>query len=297
MKVNKDLIRQARQANLADYLLKRGEPLKRDGHKRFRHKEHDSLVFTENAFYWNATGQKGNAIDFLMLFYGMDFKTAVQELTGQHLETQDLETKKELALVLKTKQVPVSDNFALPNRSKDMRRVFAYLIKTRLIDKSIVQFLAKEKLLLQDTRGNAIFPWLNEKGEIVGAELHGTLTEKRFKGIVNGSAYGYGYNIAIGSPRVLYAFESAIDLLSFWSLNKGLKAALLVSMAGLKIKVLESFLERSERLTDVFLCVDNDEAGKAFVKDVQAKINAKALFPPTCKDWNEYLQIKKAMGQ
>lgn len=83
----------------------------------------------------------------------------------------------------------------------------------------------------------------------------------------------------------------------FWSLNKGLKAALLVSMAGLKIKVLESFLESSERLTDVFLCVDNDEAGKAFVKDVQAKINAKALFPPTCKDWNEYLQIKKAMGQ
>ncbi|MED4885475.1 DUF3991 and toprim domain-containing protein [Bacillus smithii] len=293
MKVNKDLIRQARQANLADYLLKRGEPLKRDGHKRFRHKEHDSLVFTENAFYWNATGQKGNAIDFLMLFYGMDFKTAVQELTGQHLETQDLETKKELALAPKTKQVPVSDNFVLTDLNKDMRRTFAYLIKTRLIDTSIVHFLAKEKLLFQDTRGNAVFPWLNEKRQIVGAELHGTLTEKRFKSIVNGSKHGYGYNIVIGSPRALYAFESAIDLLSFWSLNKGIKDALLVSMGGLKMEVLEGFLKRHTSLSETFLCVDNDKAGQAFIKAVQAKITAKTAFPPKGKDWNEYLKIQK----
>lgn len=284
MKINKDLIRQARQANLADYLLKRGEPLKRDGHKRFRHKEHDSLVFTENAFYWNATGQKGNAIDFLMLFYGMDFKTALAELTNTNLSI-----KKELAPVPQPKQVPVSDNFVLPNLNKNMRRVFAYLIKTRFIDSSIVQFLTKEKLLFQDERGNAVFPWVSEKQQIVGAELNGTLTDKRFKGIVKGSAYGYGYNITIGSPKALYAFESAIDLLSFWSLNKGLKDALLVSMGGLKIEVLEGFLKRSESPLNVFLCVDNDKAGKTFMKAVQTQINAQNLLPPKGKDWNEYL--------
>lgn len=282
--INRELIRKARQTNLAEYLLNRGEPLKKDSRGRYKHAEHDSLVFTQNAFYWNSRGEKGNAIDFLMLFYGMDFKTALAELTHT-----DLSIKKEFAPVPQPKQIPVSHDFVLPTLNKDMRRTFAYLIKTRLIDKSIVQFLAKEKILFQDQRGNAVFPWINEKGEIVGAEIQGTLDQIRFKGIEKGSAYGYGYNIHIGSPKALYAFESAIDLLSFWSLNKGLKDALLVSMGGLKIEVLEGFLKRSESPLNVFLCVDNDKAGKTFIKAVQTQINAQNLLPPKGKDWNEYL--------
>lgn len=285
--INRELIRQARQTNLAEYLLGRGEPLKREHSGRYRHKEHSSLMITENAFYWNSRGEKGNAIDFLMLYYGMDFKTALAELTKT-----DLSIKKELAPVAKLEQVPVSSNFSLPELNKDMRRTFAYLIKTRLIDSSIVQFLAKEKLLTQDQRGNAVFPWVNEKGEIVGAELQGTLDKVRYKGISPGSAYGYAYNVCIGSPKRLCIFESAIDLLSFWSVYKDIQDVLLVSMAGLKEEVIEGFLKRSTSPLETFLCVDDDEAGKTFIKAVQAKINAQELLSPKGKDWNEYLKIK-----
>jgi len=54
----------ARQADLAAYLIARGEPLKPSG-TRYKHAEHDSLVFTGNAYYWNAHKEHGNAIDFL----------------------------------------------------------------------------------------------------------------------------------------------------------------------------------------------------------------------------------------
>lgn len=298
--INNDLIRQARQTNLAEYLLRRGEPLKKDGRGRYKHAEYDSLVFTQNAFYWNSQGDlHGNAIDFLMMFYKMDFKTALNELTGSNLSI-----KKELAPATKLKQVPVSTNisstFSLPQLADNMRRTFAYLIKTRKIDSEIVQHLTKNKKLFQDQRGNIVFPWLNEKQEIVGAELNGTLTDKRFKGIVTDSQYGYGFSVKFSLFQMhnnIYFFESAIDLLSFWTLHKGeTRGMMLVSMAGLKKEVIEGYLRRSERPLNVHLCVDTDDAGKAFAEAVQAQIKAEYIPVPKGKDWNEYLQIQKNQG-
>ena len=282
MKINLELIRQARQANLAEYLIHKGEPLKKDGYGRYRHAEHKSLVFTANAFYWNARGEHGNAIDYLVRYCGMDFKTAVSELTNQSLN----ETKKELACAPNTLQVPRSmANFSMPDMSKDMRRVFAYLIKTRYIASWIVQKLAKDKLLFQDERGNAVFPWYDEHSNIVGAELHGTLTQKRFKGILAGSRYGYGFNITIGHPVALYAFESAVDLLSYWTLYPNLTDCILVSMAGLKAEVIQGFLSRSEAPLSVFICVDNDQAGQTFADSLQGEIQAHRILPKRGKDW------------
>jgi len=293
--INQDLIRQARQVDLAEYLISHGEPLKKDGRERYKHAQHNSLVFTQNAFWWNSRDLHGNAIDFLMEYYGMDFKTALAELTGSNLDT----IKKELAPATKLKQVPDlnglyrSDTFSLPQLSENMRRAFAYLIKTRKIDAEIVQSLAKRQKLYQDQRGNIVFPWLDKHQKIVGAELNGTLTDKRFKGIVHGSKYGYGYNVTFAPFQLhnnIYFFESAIDLLSFWTLNKGnTRGMMLVSMAGLKKEVVECFLRRSERPLNVHLCVDTDKAGKAFVEAVQSQMKAEYCPPPEGKDWNEYL--------
>lgn len=284
--MNKNLIRQARQTNLPEYLLRKGEPLKKDGYGRYRHAEHESLVFTQNAYYWNARGEHGNSIDYLVRFCGMDFKTAIAELTNQ----QDMEIKKELVDAPNAPQAQRSmENFSMPDMNKDMRRVFAYLIKSRNIDSRKVQKLAKDKLLFQDQRGNAVFPWYDEHQNIIGGELHGTLTQKRFKGILDDSMYGYGFNITIGSPKAMYTFESAIDLLSYWTLYPDLTDRILVSMAGLKLEVIQGFLNRSNAPLSVFLCVDNDQAGDTFANTLQSKIQAHRILPQNGKDWNEYL--------
>jgi hypothetical protein len=85
--MDRETIQQARQSNLPMYLLNKGEKLIQTGN-RYRHADHESLVFTGNAYYWNSKGEKGNAVDFLMSFYNMDFTTAVEELTGQQKKKQ-----------------------------------------------------------------------------------------------------------------------------------------------------------------------------------------------------------------
>lgn len=290
LSLSRNLIRQARQTDLGEYLLSRGEPLRKDGPRRYRHTKHTSLVITGNAFYWNSRSEHGNAIDFLMLYYQMDFKSALEELTNRRIDI-----KKEPASAPNAPQALNSAiDFTMPVINKDMRRVFAYLIKTRNIAPWIVQKLAKEHRLLQDQRGNAVFPWLNEHDSIVGAELHGTNTEKRFKNILAGSQYGYGFNISLEDPNAIYFFESAIDLLSFWSLNPSLGRCVMVSMAGLKWEVVEGFLSRLGGSPEVKLCADNDQAGKDFSDAVRTKIEATTIFPPNGKDWNQYLKSNTA---
>jgi len=290
--MDRQIIQKARQTDLVDYLLKRGENLIQTG-KRYRHADHESLVFTENAYYWNSKNEKGNAVDFLMSFYNMDFATAVKELaTGQ--------PKKEI----------VVQPFSFSNLDvlQDMRRTFAYLIKTRNIDIRIVEELINSKLLFQENKtNNLIFPIYDENHEIVGAETSGTLSDRRFKGIKEGSKYGYGYNIGYADSQGNYSyalfFESAIDLISFIEIermkNKTLTGCLLVSLAGVKENIVEHTLKAftSElKALQCVLCVDNDTAGQNLLKNLSVKYdNVKTHFPnKKYKDWNE--QLKSTNG-
>ena len=289
--MEKQIIQKARQSNLPLYLLSKGEKLIQTGN-RYRHADHESLVFTENAYYWNSKGEKGNAVDFLMNFYSMDFTTAVEELAGQQ--------KKEIEEAPRTIQSFSFDNLDISN---DMRRTIAYLTKTRNIDISIIENLIKNKYLFQESKtNNIIFPMYDENNIIVGAETSGTLSERRFKGIKEGSKYGYGYNIGYADPQGFYSyalfFESAIDLISFIEIErmkkKTLAGCLLVSMAGVKENIVEYILKIFKNLQCV-LCVDNDTAGKNLLKNLTARnINPQSHFPDgRYKDWNEQLKFIK----
>ena len=288
--IERETIKRARQANLAEYLIQNGEPLEQDGN-RYRHKEHDSLVFTDNAYYWNSRDESGNAIDYLMRYKGMDFMTALYELTNTIPEQGNIE-----------QDTPEKFLFANLNIEYDMRRTVAYLNKSRGIKYSLIEWLIKNKLLFQEAESNnIIFPMYDEKKEIVGAELCGTLTDKRFKGIKTGSKYGYGYNLNPNQNQIvnfILFFESAVDLLSFWDIkqseNKSLKNCLLVSMGGLKENIIKQMLSLNQS-AQPFLCVDNDEAGAEFIKVVKPQIEGVKPFLPNApyKDWNDQLRANK----
>ena len=82
--VSKELIEQARNADLFAYLQSH-EPtvLKRDG-PNYRHKEHDSLVYVtgKRYWYWNSRGRSLNALDYLIEIRGYGLVDAVNRLTG-----------------------------------------------------------------------------------------------------------------------------------------------------------------------------------------------------------------------
>ena len=287
-------VQKARQTDLAAYLLSIGEPLTRSG-TRYKHKTHDSLVFTKNAYYWNSKGESGNAVDYLTRHMGMDFKTAVAALT-----CFDYSDDKKNYSGQEKKDGEVAQSYS---------RVFAYLTKTRSIDSKIVQRLVDRGLLNQEAEtNNAVFLMVDENGEVVGAELEGTLSERRFKGVRAGSKYGYGFNLRMfeDSKTVDYImfFESTVDLLSFADLKtnhhgKDLNGCLLVSMVGLKPNIVK-------HMTSTFggqpiLCPDNDPAADEFLATTTnaylptgENIKIRHLRPdPQHKDWNEQLKATK----
>jgi len=264
-----------------------GVPLIRKG-RRHNHKDHDSLVFTGNAYYWNSRQEKGNAVDYLVRHMGMSFVDAVAALAGgSHLVSE-------------------ADTFTheAPKASHNCRKAVAYLHKSRGIDYSIIRELIDSQHLMQEEKtNNAVFPMYDESGNVVGAELEGTLSDRRFKGVSAGSAYGYGFNIRNSSDKtydfVLF-FESAVDLLSFMDIKrnqqgKSLNRCLLVSMAGLKPNVVKHSLKAFKGSLRPVLCVDRDNAGDEFRNAIHAlKIDFRACFPDEgFKDWNEQLLCYK----
>ena len=148
----------ARRADLAAYLIARGERLIPSG-TRYKHVEHDSLIFTGNAYYWNAQKEHGNAIDFLQRFYKMSFREAVVELTSG-----------EAAIIAPPSTEPRPFDFADIELVPDMERVILYLNKTRGLSVELITELIRRRQLFQEARtNNALFP-IYDGGVIVGAE-------------------------------------------------------------------------------------------------------------------------------
>jgi len=281
----------ARQADLAAYLIARGEQLIPAGHG-YRLADHDSLVITDNKFNWNSRQVSGNSLDFLRCYYSMDFREAVMELCGGVEKKIDEERAGPRERVMPPPRAPEKPFvFTDVELAPNMERVIAYLTKTRGLSERLINRLIADRLLFQEAgTNNAVFP-IYENHQTVGAELQGTLSLRRFKGIKTGSKYGCGYNLTFGD-KTAYAlfFESAIDLLSFIELSrmngKDLDGCRLTSMMGLKQNIVEHTLQGLPEGTRPFLCVDNDDAGQNFI----AAMGMKPRLPDSqFKDWNEML--------
>lgn len=168
--------------------------------------------------------------------------------------------------------------------------VLAFAAVMPFVELSVVPCSVRyvQHLLYQDKRGNAVFLHKDENGEIVGAEIQGTSTYQRFKGLARGTADSV-FSLGIGQPNKVFIFESAIDLLSFRQLASPLKIqdSVLISMAGVKPTALKSFAERGLAL---YACVDNDEAGSRFISENNIIPCNKVLSDNGVKDFNELLQ-------
>lgn len=282
--ITDEMIEQARSANLAEYFKSGGyefEQRRSEVHVR----GYGGLYVNEETNQWycfSMSGKNGgkNAVNCLTDVIGLDFKTAVSELTGYSIARPTNYTK--------LYEPPKKRELVIPERADNMRRVFAYLCQTRRIDSKIVSELAQNGLLYQDKRGNAVFVHRDENGKIIGAELQGTSSYQRFKGVAAGTSDSL-FAVKIGTPNRAYVFESAIDLLSFRQLANPAKIenSVLVSMAGLKLNSLKTLSERGMKL---YACVDNDEAGIKFTNNNGLIPCNRILAENSVKDFNELLQ-------
>ncbi|KXU10650.1 hypothetical protein SMIDD22_01935 [Streptococcus mitis] len=180
-----------------------------------------------------------------------------------------------------------------------------------------------------------VFKSLSSSGEVVGASLQGIQENWEkwpkhgyAKVIMKNSDPMTGIHVDIGSPKRLIFTESPIDLMSYYELHKdSLQDVRLVSMDGLKESTIGRHLSQiqaeisgkplrwtPEQLADglqvaidhhffedgknadlITLALDNDEAGRTFIQELEAKgavINSDLpeLKPGQDKtDWNDVL--------
>lgn len=196
----KELIEQAKHTNLVDYFSRGGFTLKKQG-AEFYVKEISTLCVNgqNNSWYNHYTAKGGNnAINCLIENCGMNFKQAIEQLTGDSLDNYNKKYAEKNAVVAKPIYTPPVETvqqektekaLIMPVRAEKMSAVFAYLTQTRKIPYEIVKELADKKLLYQSnstfkgekngkpfeyTNANAVFVHKNESGGTVGAEIQGT---------------------------------------------------------------------------------------------------------------------------
>ena len=287
----------ANSVDLAEYLRVRGEKLERVGieHKLIYYDssgKHDSITIRGSKWFDHKNQTGGGAIKFMQEFYGMDFQTAVQELLGRTVTPLSHSPPKAIAKEEKKE-------FKLPVANPNMHRVFAYLIKQRFIAPDIISHFAKQHTLYEDKQHhNAVFVGLDENGVPRQASKRSTNSfGKTFRITCEGSDTRYSFS-HFGKSEKLFVFEAPIDMMSFltlypqeWQKNS------YIAMNGVYENAVLTALKNHSNLSEVILCVDNDEGGIEAVdrlRDILTENgypNVKWL-APKFKDWNEILKAK-----
>ncbi len=284
----------ANNVDLADFLSRQGEKLIASGREKRLASDH-SITVRGNEWYDHAVEKGGYAIDFVRRFYNLSFPEAVTMLLGggQGQSYQPASQKK---------QEPKKP-FALPTTHTDMRRVYAYLVKSRGIDREVVSFFAKQKLLYESCEKskdgtkeyhNAVFVGYDENSVARHAHKRGLYTEgKGFKGNVDGCLPQYSFHYT-GTDNMLFVFEAPIDMLSYITLHpQNWQNHSYVALCGVGGQAMMKMLEMNPQLQEISLCLDNDEAGHRASQRLQSQLaesgyQYRRLISQE-KDWNEDL--------
>lgn len=290
----------ANSVDLEEFLRMRGEKLERVGreHKLIYYDssgKHDSITLRGSTWFDHKNQVGGGAIKFMQEFYGMDFQTAVQELLGQRVTPLSHSPPKVSAKEEKKE-------FRLPETNTNMHRVYAYLIKQRFISPDIISHFAKQHTLYEDKEHhNAVFVGIDENGVPRQASKRSTNSYgNSFRITCQGSDTRYSF-AHFGESKRLYVFEAPIDMMSFLTLYpKDWQKHSCIAMNGVYENAVLAALKNHSNLSEVILCVDNDEGGIEAVdrlKDILSEngyTDVKRL-APKFKDWNEVLKAKNGV--
>lgn len=242
-----------------------------------------------------------SALDFFIKIKNWDFLDAAYYL-------KDLIENKAPIKVEQPKRV--QHQLKLPKRNDNDEIVINYLVNERYIDKEIVNYCIENHLLYEDKNDHSVI--------FIGYDPHRLAryackraTDSNLKQDIYGSNKAYSFSITNQNSDELHVFESAIDLLSYMTLQKRSGKSYLddnylsisgATSIGASLEestipiALETFLKNHSNIITINLHLDNDKAGKDTVLKViyhYDKVFHIVNEPPSVgKDFNELL-IKK----
>lgn len=303
---------QARQTDIAELLRSQGETLKRSGSESEWMDGGQKVTIRGNLWYHQYEQVGGDAVDFVRRFYNKSYPEAMEYLLGGSGGT----------LAVSPSVQKEEKPFVLPPKNDNMRRVFAYLLNRRGIDREVLYaFVHKGMIYESADYHNAVFVGFDSNGNPKHAHKRGTGSESSYKGNVSGSQPEYSFHWS-GQSDTLYLFEAPIDMLSFismrkvkdlqkvWSRENELKNAGVferelaaaacrwrqhsyAASCSVSDRVLFQTLKDNPNIRQVVLCLDSDEPGQTAAKRIADKLfvqgTASEILVPVHKDWNEDL--------
>ena len=275
---------QARQTDIAELLRSQGETLKRSGSESEWMDGGQKVTIRGNLWYHQYEQVGGDAVDFVRRFYNKSYPEAMEYLLGGSGGT----------LAVSPSVQKEEKPFVLPPKNDNMRRVFAYLLNRRGIDREVLYaFVHKGMIYESADYHNAVFVGFDSNGNPKHAHKRGTGSESSYKGNVSGSQPEYSFHWS-GQSDTLYLFEAPIDMLSFISMQKeGWRQHSYAASCSVSDRVLFQTLKDNPNIRQVVLCLDSDEPGQTAAKRIADKLfvqgTASEILVPVHKDWNEDL--------
>lgn len=306
---------QAANISIIDYLSRaNGFTFKRAG-RYYQCVEHDSLMIypDQKGWAWNSQGIKGSdVLAWKQKIEGLTYPEAMNELLGIESNSNTYSMAEE---VKNTERKP----FELPERNGNNQRVIAYLVKTRQLDRHIVNDCIKQGLIYEDKRHNVVAVGRDENGAAKSADLRSSSTYgAKFRGCVTGSEKRYGFHLDSNcNSDTVFVFEAFIDSLSFLSLrNMSAKARNnpdyykkfnVLALGGTADNALSHYVISRPQISNIVLMLDNDDAGREGAMKIKTKfekfkLNCTIRTMPeaysNCKDQNDLLKaFKESLNQ
>lgn len=274
----------ARRTDIVDLLRREGETLKRSGKEYQWRDGAEKVTVRGNLWYHQYDQEGGDAIDFVRRFYEKSYPEAMEYLLGGSGGSLTV------APPVEQEKEPL----VLPEKNDNMRRVKAYLLKRRCIDREVLEHFSDKGLIYEDAKyHNVVFLGTDEDGTVRHVHKRGSGSESTYKGNQPGSEPEYSFH-HIGTSGRLYAFEAPIDMLSYISMHKeNWKEHSYVALCSIADRAIFYTLKQHPRLTTVILCLDNDKWGQAANVRIAERLSAGGykyeIEIPQGKDWNDDL--------
>ncbi len=300
-----DLIQKAKEMDLYTY-LKNYEPdeLVHFSRDTYMTRTHDSLKISNGMWYWFSRGIGGkSALEYLIQVRDYTFIQAVETILGYAKVSPPVQYKQN--------QKKENLRLILPKKSASTDQIMQYLC-SRGIDKDIISECIDNRLIYEDLPNhNVVFVGYDRNNTPRYAGIRAS-NSSRFMKDAYGSHKAFSFKIdAIEKTNSVHLFESAIDLLSYATINKldnkeWYKDNLL-SLAGVyqpakkidesKIPLaLNYYLNQNQNIKKIYLHFDNDSAGRIAtmaLKTILPKQYEVIDDPPLVgKDFNDFLCSK-----
>jgi hypothetical protein len=211
-----------------------------------------------------------------------------------------------------TARPPYKLPFALPKPYVNNDRVFRYLTE-RGIEPEILKYCIRTGRLYEDERHNCVFVGFDGSDKAKYAMLRSSSPTSVFLRETDGSDKRHAFALPFHKDSdTVYLVESAIDLLSFATLQKGkwrdynylslsgvYQPRQTLSETPLPAALAQHLHDRPD-IRRIVLCLDNDEAGRLAARTICAllpeRYTAELLLPEKGKDYNRQLQIEKGIS-